>query len=308
MRAEFRTRRLRRLEASLRPFDDKYERVKCLDAGDGTFGGMNDGIYVVRKKLTGQLFVEKNYNGAVPYLIPLIRSEINMMKDLIHNSIIHYVASFVQDSPFRATVYMEYCDRGSLRDLILTYKDRKKSHAPDFVPESFVWHAFVGLADALGYLATGRSCVSLSLQAAKNYNAAAVGSWMPVVHRDIKPDNVFLRSRDTPGSTKPFYVVLSDFELAQRESDARPGFQGLVGSVEYHAPELAFDPLLVETRHSPRLETCLKAKGRAAKRPVLEITEKAVYSEYLERSITWGGARDPADRPDGWELVTVLKE
>ncbi|RYP55975.1 hypothetical protein DL771_012230 [Monosporascus sp. 5C6A] len=66
--------RLRRLETSLRPFDDKHDRVKCLDAGDGSIGGMNNGIYVVRKKITGQLFVKKNYNGAVPYLIPLIRS------------------------------------------------------------------------------------------------------------------------------------------------------------------------------------------------------------------------------------------
>ncbi|RYP08464.1 hypothetical protein DL764_001890 [Monosporascus ibericus] len=308
---------------------DANDRVKFLDAGDGTSGGMNDGIYVVRKKLTGQLFIEKNYNGAVAYLIPLIRSEINMTKDLIHNSIIHYVAWFVQGSPFGATVYMEYCDRDSLWDLILTYKDKKKSHAPDFVLESFVWHAFVGLADALGYLATGRNCVSLSLVTAKKYSAAGVGSWMPMVHRDTKPDNVFLRSSDTPGSAKPFYVVLSDFGLAQCENDARPGLQGLVGSVEYHTPELALGPYLDAARanlqagpHTGKSDVwalacivfCnyplrnLKAKGRPAKHPVLEITEKVVYSEYLERSITWGAARDPADRPDGWELVTALKE
>ncbi|RYP46654.1 hypothetical protein DL768_007167 [Monosporascus sp. mg162] len=243
-----------------------------------------------------------------------------MMKDLIHNSIIHYVSSFVQDSPFRATVYMEYCDRGSLRDMILAYKYRKEPHAPDFVPGSFVWHAFVGLAGALGYLATGRSCVPLSLEAVKNYNTAGVGSWVPVVHRDIKPDNVFLRSRDTPGSAKPFYVVLSDFGLAQRESEARPGRQGLVGSVEYHAPELAFDPYPDAARenlqagpHTSKSDVwalahplrSLKAKGRAAKRSELDITEKVVYSEYLERSITWGAVRDPTDCPDGWELVTA---
>ncbi|RYP55974.1 hypothetical protein DL771_012229 [Monosporascus sp. 5C6A] len=168
----------------------------------------------------------------------------------MHSSIIHYGASFVRDSPFRATVYMEYCDRGTLRDLILTYKDRKKSRVSGFVPESFLWYAFVGLSDALGFLVAGRSCVSLSLEVAKNYNAATVGSWMPVVHRDIKPDNMFLWSRDTPGSAKPFYVVLSDLGLAQRESDARPGPQGLVGSVEYHAPELAFDPYPDAARES----------------------------------------------------------
>ena len=98
--------RLRRQETSMVPLHDQYERVKCLDDGKGLIGGMNDGIYIVRRKLTGQLFVEKNYHGAVPYLVPFVKSEIRMMKDMIHGSIIHYVASFVQDNPFRATVYM----------------------------------------------------------------------------------------------------------------------------------------------------------------------------------------------------------
>ena len=97
---------LRREETSVVPLHGLFERVKCLDDGQGTLGGMNDGIYVVRHRATGQLFVEKNYNGAAPHLVPLVKSEIRMMKDLIHGSIIHYVSSFIQDSPFRATVYM----------------------------------------------------------------------------------------------------------------------------------------------------------------------------------------------------------
>ncbi|KAK7754257.1 hypothetical protein SLS62_003835 [Diatrype stigma] len=139
-----------------------------------------------------------------------------------------------------------------MEDLILAYKARKKSHQPDWIPESFIWHAFVGLADALGFLATGRSHVSLSpslasSSSAPNQQHAPSSSWSPIVHRDIKPDNIFLRSRNTPGSTKPLYVVLSDFGLAQYEQrDAAPVVvtapPGLVGSPEYHAPELAFDP------------------------------------------------------------------
>ncbi len=102
--------RLRRQETSRAPLHGEYERVRCLDDGLGAVGGMNDGIYVVRKKATGQLFVEKNYGGGgggggVPaHLVTFIKSEIDMMKSLIHSSIIHYVASFVQDDPFRATV------------------------------------------------------------------------------------------------------------------------------------------------------------------------------------------------------------
>lgn len=97
-------KKLRRQETSRMPLHDEYERVRCLDDGTGAIGGMNDGIYVVRKKVTGQLFVEKNYGGTIPHLIPLIKSEINMMKGLLHSSIIHYVASFIQDDPFQATV------------------------------------------------------------------------------------------------------------------------------------------------------------------------------------------------------------
>ena len=51
-----------------------------------------------------------------------------------------------------------------------------------------------------------------------------------------------------------------------------------------------------------------RARGRRAKRPVLELSDKHVYSEYLERTVAWAAARDPADRPDPWQLVQTVRE
>ncbi|KAI1641277.1 kinase-like domain-containing protein [Biscogniauxia mediterranea] len=331
--------KLKRREISKTPLHDKYTRVKVLDNGGGQLGGMNAGIYVVKDKANGQLYVEKSYNDTNHHINKLVKSEIQVMKKLFHSAIIHYIASYIQDDPFQATVYMEYCDRGSLKDLLAVYKRKKKAHEPDLIPESFLWHAFVGLSDALGFLRTGQSHISVPLE--KNDPKA----WVPIIHRDIKPDNVFLRSRDTPGSTKPFYVLLSDFGLATYESAptaSRPGLHSLCGSVEYHAPELAFDPYPPDSRHmelqaGPHTSKsdvwavacmvyCLcerdqfahldrkcfplrsrKAVGRAAKRPTLDIAERGFYSDYLARCIQWAGERDPQLRPDGWELVCEMK-
>lgn len=154
---------------------------------------------------------------------------------------------------------------------------------------------------------------------------------------------MFLRSRATPGSTKPVYVLLSDFGVASHEptSPESPPF-GAVGTPEYFAPELCFDPYPtpqqkwhLESPHTGKSDVwalacmvyCLcerdalahldrkcyplrseRALGRRARRPVLEINDKAVYSEYLERSIVWAAEADPTRRPDAVELIAGIKK
>lgn len=239
---------------------------------------------------------------------------------------------------------MEFCDCGDLGQLLSTYKSRKKAYlndpSTDYVPESFIWHAFLALIDGLHFLATGSSYLALDL--CRN----DAKTWKPLVHRDIKPDNIMLKSRSTPGSAKPLYVILTDFGMAEYEADSlSSGPQYPVfGTPEYHAPELCFAPTpttqdqlfelagphtlksdiwaVAATMHAlcerdalahmdrgcwlpPFPE--LRWRGRAARKQVLQIKDRAVYSDRLEYCIKWAGHADPGTRPDAQTLVPRLK-
>ncbi|KAJ8121521.1 hypothetical protein O1611_g10083 [Lasiodiplodia mahajangana] len=210
------------------PLHRVYKRVGVIDGGNVNIGGMNNGIFVVQDKTTKRLYVEKVFRETTSTDEWLAKTEIMMMRRLMHNCIIHYIDAYIREDPFQASVYMEYCDRGTLADLIQEYKTKKKAHSPDRIPESFIWHAFLGLADALAYLQTGQSYISMPLE--KNDR----GDWKEVLHCDIKPSNIFLRSRDTPGSNKPFYTLLSDFGLMGFEGNTECGmFYRSYGTAEF---------------------------------------------------------------------------
>jgi serine/threonine protein kinase len=73
--------------------------------------------------------------------------------------------------------------------------------------------------------------------------------WVPILHRDVKPDNVLLRSRATLGSNKYFYSVLSDFGLACDDRDDRHSgadkhqvLRVKLGTKAFWAPELCYEP------------------------------------------------------------------
>ncbi|KAK8098255.1 uncharacterized protein PG998_013741 [Apiospora kogelbergensis] len=298
--------KLERLPISNNPLDHLYERIKTIDDGTGNMGAMNAGVHIVRAKKTGQV-------------------------------IVHYVAAYVNmKPPYEAAAYLEYCDRGSLRDMIKLYMAEKKTPRNLYIPESFIWHAFLGLADALNFLKTGKSFISVELQ--KNDTR----TWKPIIH------HIFLRSRDTPNSTKPPYVLLSDFGIACYDDIASKGSSNLgpcaaAGTPEYHAPELCFHPYpsagqaqtqqssphtgrsdvfavallmycLCERAAFPHIDPrCLPlrsaaALGRTARPARLDISARGVYSDYLARVVGWAGAREPKDRPDATQLVDGVQK
>jgi serine/threonine protein kinase len=168
-----------------------------------------------------------------------------MLWRLKHSSLTFYINGFVTEtSPLQGSVYIEFCDAGSLDDIIAKYSERRSRGEDVNVPEKFIWHAFSGLCDGLAYLRGGKSYLG---HETKDY--AADPNWVPILHRDIKPDNVMMRSRTTIGSEKYPYCVLSDFGLACEDyglghpkEDWFQRERGVLGTISYFSPEQCWNP------------------------------------------------------------------
>lgn len=118
-------------------------------------------------------------------------------------------------------IFMEYCPHGDLRRLYKRYR-RFRQH----FPEAFLWEVFHYQIEAAAAMANG----------------PVNGHWEfeEIIHRDIKPGNVFLANPDL--AENPFYPVakLGDWGLAIETaiSDSRnPGYYTGAGTRGYMAPE-----------------------------------------------------------------------
>jgi len=142
------------------------------------------------------LYIEKRFSAK--NLAQTALEEIRIAHFLNHPCLTNIHFAFIEPGNIGASVYFEFCDRGSLQDLIKNYSKRDPE---ELIPEAFLWHAFAGLIDALTYLTHGKGYIA-------HTNALADPNWAPFIHRDIKPDNVLIRSRTRINSLKYPYLVI----------------------------------------------------------------------------------------------------
>ncbi|KAL9033423.1 MAG: hypothetical protein Q9180_005952 [Flavoplaca navasiana] len=164
----------------------------------GNVGCFNGGVFVVQNKSTGKVCVQKLYktedikNGTAEF-------EMKVLRRYRHENVVKYLSGFIDESirhePI-ASVYMEHCDRGNVQDLIQEYAMRNTP-----LSEKVVWHLSIQLVNALAFLQYG-------VRDACFHPEPPQPNWVGVLHRDIKPDNVFLCSQ--PHGSLP-RVVLGDF-------------------------------------------------------------------------------------------------
>jgi hypothetical protein len=171
------------------------------------------------------------------------------------NAIAVRITRPVNSRPLRMLLW-DYADQGTLQDVLDDYyppggsTNIATSGKREKIPESFIWHVTLSLLSALQYLHTGRRNVKQAVpqtaeEAEQDANALrlALGEaaaseklrrwftreriveepyedWWPVLHRNIKPENVFLqrpRGTETYGPVK-----LGGFERCFVPSGALP--------------------------------------------------------------------------------------
>lgn len=190
--------------------------------------------YTTKSTTTGRVFVVKRFSryaihndeaAPQPGEQPLPNEAFVLLKSLRpHQNILHVFGCDLLGKR-TANLYTAYCSGGDLAEQMLHFMEIDITP-----PERFVLHVFISLAHALSYVHNGLRWDPKT----KSYSRDAAFS-APIVHGDLKTENIFLSwSEDAVERGMPD-VILGDWGFAQPAHS----FKGIAGTPGYQAPEVA---------------------------------------------------------------------
>ncbi|KAH8077500.1 kinase-like domain-containing protein [Cristinia sonorae] len=197
-----------------------YESLDVI--GNGSFGIIrkvrrkSDGLIFARKELNFERMSERDRKQIV--------AEVNILKDLNHEHIVRYHDRYVDRDAGILYIVMEYCGGGDLSTII---KQAQRSGRP--IPEDTIWSYFMQILLALNWCHHPNGHGRSSSTGSANNGDEGGGRRPQILHRDVKPDNIFLDETNT--------VKLGDFGLSK--ALAQTTFASTyVGTPYYMSPEL----------------------------------------------------------------------
>jgi serine/threonine protein kinase len=194
-----------------------FEVVKALGRSGG---GCNVGVFLVRNKNNGKMYIEKRVGKKAVRRGYAGRELRAMLQCAGHPNVVQIRAYDLDYSRLGyGSLFMQHCKLGSLDNMIKRFSYRNL-YLPD---EGFLWKVFFDASLAFCYLWTGRSAATAHQRAKEFKSVDAHPDWNRIAHRDVKPGNLFLTSSDRDNNGHYPTIVLGDFGLCTTDEDVRKG-------------------------------------------------------------------------------------
>lgn len=151
---------------------------------------------------------ELNYGKMSEREKQMLVSEVNILRELQHPNIVRYYDRVIDRDFSKIFIVMEYCEGGDIATLIRNSRKDKNQ-----LPEDMIWVILSQVAQALQMCHTRKEG--------------------KILHRDLKPGNIFLDSN--------YNVKLGDFGLSRIMGDQSVFAYTHVGTPYYMSPEQIAD-------------------------------------------------------------------
>lgn len=283
---------------------NEYDALEVI--GKGSYGTVRK----VQQKSTGEIFVRKEieYNSMNNQERNQLISELRILRELNHPNIVKYYRHDHIMQKKSIHIYMEYCDGGDLAQVITNFKKNK-----ELVPEEFIWQVLVQTLFALHRCHYGIDAKKVNLFSNSVDDEPAINSETVVIHRDIKPDNIFMLNSGKS-------IKVGDFGLAKMLTSQNDFAKTYVGTPYYMSPEVLMDNpyspvcdiwslgcVLFElcTLQPPfQAKTHLQLQSKIKQGIIPNLPE--IYSSQLRSIIKECITVDPDLRPSCYDLLETL--
>ncbi|CUS23822.1 LAQU0S12e00826g1_1 [Lachancea quebecensis] len=208
------------------------------EIGRGSFGSVRKVIHLPTNKVLVRKEIKYGHMNSKER--QQLISECAILSQLKHE---HIVEFYEWDSDKDVLYfYMEYCSNGDLSQMISFFKRQRK-----YIPEKIVWSIMVQILIALYRCHYGTDLAPL--ETIHDRMKSPVKGSNIVIHRDLKPGNIFLSTERVPDpSAAPqtldyskVSVKLGDFGLAKDLGASVEFATTYVGTPYYMSPEVLMD-------------------------------------------------------------------
>ncbi|KAF2636257.1 kinase-like protein [Massarina eburnea CBS 473.64] len=206
------------LESLASDFPKRYTRIQKV--GDGSEGCVESWAH----KGSGAMIAAKVIRARQS-----MPREVEVLKDLPPHKSIAQILAYFQKMPKADSdcVLFEYCAGGDLFDLQRWMWKKNRC----LWSEAFMWAIFTQLGDAMAFLHEGQGCPG----------PHDADLWRPVVHRDVKMENVFIDALGAKDDCSSVKVKLGDFGLSTFYNPKDPKMPGHWGTTILWPPEQTWE-------------------------------------------------------------------